>query len=154
MQLWYSAIQMAGSSSKRDPSRLRQSLVRNHEERGQQLQLLLSERGPFIRGSFVRQGGRCGKSTCRCTRGELHERAVLYTSDEGAHSGTYVPQAEREHVQERNVRYQRFRKARVDLAKLDQQALLFADQLLEALREPYPPPDRTGDQRRKRSRSS
>ena len=142
---------MADSSSKKDPSRLRQSLVRNHEQRGQQLQLLLGERGPFVRGSFVRQGGRCGKPSCRCARGELHERAVLYTSDEGGHSGTYVPQDDRAQVEERNARYRRFRKARTGLAKLDQLTLGFADQLLEALSEPYPPterPPRTRGRRR------
>ena len=137
--------------AKKDPSRLRQSLVRNHEERGQQLQLLLAERGPFIRGSFVRQGGRCGKPSCRCTRGELHERAVLYTSEEGVHSGTYVPQDERAQVEERNARYQRFRKARSGLAKLDQQALLFADGLFEALIEPYPSPTAAAARKRKRA---
>jgi hypothetical protein len=134
---------MTGSSSKQDPSRLRQALVRNHEERGQQLQLLLGERGPFIRGSFVRQGGRCGKPSCRCARGELHERGVLYSSEEGVHSGTYVPLDQRGHVEERNARYQRFRKARAALAKLDQLTLGFADQLLDALSEPYPSPDRS-----------
>ena len=134
------------SPSKRDPSRLRQTLVRNHEERGQQLQLLLAERGPFIRGSFVRQGGRCGKATCRCTRGELHERAVLYTSEEGKHSGIYVPQDERAHVEDRNLHYQRARKARTAVVKLDQQALVFADELIAALSEPYPAADRSGTQ--------
>lgn len=146
---------MAGSSSKQDPSRLRQTLVRSHEERGQQLDLLLAERGPFIRGSFVRQGGRCGKPSCRCARGELHERGVLYISEEGVHSGTYVPQDERGHVEERNTRYQRFRKARAALAKLDQLTLGFADELLEALSEPYPSPDRARTRtRRGRRRSS
>ena len=143
---------MAHPTVKPDPSHLRQSLVRNHEHRGQQLQLLLAERGPFIRGSFVRQGGRCGKPSCHCARGELHERAVLYTSDGGVHSGTYVPKDERAQVEERNARYQRFRKARSGLAKLDQQALLFADQLFETLSEPYPSPDAAATQNRKRPR--
>ena len=141
-------------ATKPDPSRLRQSLRRNHEERGQQLDLLLAERGPVIRGSFVRQGGRCGKPSCRCTRGELHERAVLYKSEEGAHSGTYVPQAERAQVEERNARYQRLRKARADLAKLEQQVLLIADELLEALSEPYPPADRSRTPRQRGRRRS
>lgn len=140
--------------AKQDPSRLRQGLVRNHEERGRQLQLLLGERGPFIRGSFVRQGGRCGKPSCRCTRGELHERAVLYTSDEGVHSGTYVPQDQRDHVEERNARYQRFRKARSAIAKLDQLTLGFADQLLEALNDPYPSPGPARTRRRREKRRS
>ena len=156
MHLWYSAFQMGRSTAKPDPSPLRQSLVRNHEQRGQQLQLLLAERGPLIRGSFIRQGGRCGKPSCRCARGELHERAVLYTSEQGVHAGTYVPQDERAQVEERNARYQRFRKARSGLAKLDQQARLFADQLFEALSEPYPSPDgpATGNRKRARRRSS
>ena len=148
----YNATQMADAPSKPDPSRLRQSIRRNHEQRGQQLQLLLEERGPFIRGSFVRQGSRCGKPTCRCTRGELHQRAVLYTSDDGVHAGTYVPQDERAHVEERNTRYQRIRKARAGIAKLDQQAHLFADQLIDALSEPYPPPDRPRGQKQGRGR--
>ena len=143
---------MADQVAKPDPSRLRQSLLRNHEQRGQQLQLLLAERGPFIRGSFVRQGNRCGKPSCRCARGELHERAVLYASEQGVHSGSYVPQAERTQVEERNARYQRFRKARAGLAKLEQQALLFADQLLEAHTEPYPSPSSVAARSHKRAR--
>ena len=144
---------MADQPPKFDPSRLRQALVRNHAERGQQLQLLLAERGPFIRGSFVRQGNRCGKPSCRCTRGELHERAVLYTSDDGVHAATYVPQDARAEVEKRNAHYQRFRKARSGLAKLDQQARLFADQLLDALSQPYPSPETTPARKRGRRRS-
>ena len=147
---------MARTPGKLDPSHLRQSLLRAHEQRGQQLQLLLAERGPLIRGSFVRQGGKCGKSSCRCARGELHERAVLYSSEDGVHSGTYVPQDQRAQVEERNARYQRARKARSNVAKLDQQALLFADQLVESLSEPYPSPDAAAarNQKRPRRRSS
>jgi hypothetical protein len=143
---------MARAPGKQDPSHLRQSLVRNHEQRGQQLQLLLAERGPFVRGSFVRQGGRCGKSSCRCARGELHQRAVLYTSQAGLHSGIYVPLDDRSQVEERNARAQRFRRARTRLAKLDQQALLFADELFEALSESYPPPGARDSRRGKRTR--
>lgn len=144
-----------GSPSKKDPSRLRQALVRNHDARGQQLQLLLAERGPVVPGSFVRQGGRCGKPSCRCARGERHERGVLYRSEAGVHSGTYVPQSERAQVEERNGRYQRFRKARIALAKLDQLTLGFADQLLEALSEPYPSPDPARPRKRRgKNRSS
>ena len=147
---------MSRVPGKQDPSHLRQSLARAHEQRGQQLQLLLAERGPLIRGSFVRQGGKCGKPSCRCARGELHERTVLYASEDGVHSGTYVPQDQRAQVEERNARYQRVRKARSNLAKLDQQALLFADQLVDSLSEPYPSPDAaaTRKQRRPRRRSS
>ena len=154
MLYWYTASQMSDQPSKSDPSRLRQTLVRNHEERGQQLELLLGERGPLIRGSFVRQGNRCGKPSCCCARGELHERAVLYTSDDGVHAATYVPQDARAEVEERNARYQRFRKARTGLVKLDQQARLFTDQLLDALSQPYPSPESTSVRKRRRRPSA
>jgi hypothetical protein len=145
---------MAPPPSKQDSSALRQSLLRTHEQRGQQLQLLLAERGPLVRGSFVRQGGKCGKPSCRCARGELHERAVLYSSEDGVHSGTYVPQEQRAQVEERNARYHRARKARSSLAKLDQQALLFADQLVESLTEPYSSPAAATTRSQKRPRRS
>lgn len=132
----------AKSSSQPDPSRLRQSLRQNQELGARQVEVLLGERGPIIRGSYLRQSGRCGKPSCRCARGETHERAVLYRSAGGVHTGVYVPQQERALVGERNARYQSFRKARAALAKLGKQTLELASQLEDALVEPYPPPER------------
>lgn len=127
----------------RGSSRFRQALRQTEEQRTQHVQALLDERGPVVRGTFRFQGGRCGNPRCKCSRGELHEKAALYVSDQGKLRCTYVPVTDRERVQQLNHRYQHFRKARAALAKLGRKTLELADSLQEALTEPYPPPDRT-----------
>ena len=77
---------------------------------------------------------------------------MLYVSAEGAHSSTYVPQADHEPVEKANRRYQRFRKARAALAKLGKQSLALVDTLQQTLTEPYPPPERALRSRRGRRR--
>ena len=93
----------------------------------------------MIRGSFVRQGRRCGKPGCRCARGELHEAAFLSVSEGGHIRNTHVPRADRPRVEEKAGRYRSFRKARAQLAALGREVLDEADALQRALTEPYPP---------------
>lgn len=125
-----------------DLSRLRQTLRQTEKQREQHLKVLFSERGPVIRGTYRLQGGRCGKPGCKCTRGELHLKSVLYYSEDGTFRCAYVPVAERDRIENRSQRYQRLRKARTALAKLAQTTLELADALQEALSEPYPSRER------------
>jgi hypothetical protein len=139
-----------------DPSRLRKELGKTQRDRGRLLRTILHERGPLIAGSYVVQPGRCGKPSCKCARGEFHTTAALYVRQEGAQTCVYVPQAKRKHVEQRNRRYQRLRKARAELAKLARRSLELVDALQQALLEPYPPPERLKKrpQRRQRRRQS
>jgi hypothetical protein len=128
------------STSPKDPSRLRQALRQSEEERVQHVEALLHERGPLIRGTYKVQGGRCGRANCKCSRGELHTKAVLYRrEDGGALRCTYVPLEDRERLERLNGSYRRSSKARTALAKLSRRSLELADALQEALLEPYVP---------------
>ena len=138
------------SAERRDPSRLRQALRQTEEERRTQIESLLAERGPLIRGTYRLQGGRCGRTGCRCERGELHEKAMLYRRVEGTFRCTYVPLADRGQVDQRTQRYRRVRRARAELVKLAKRSLELADALQEALTKAYPPPGSAKKKRKKR----
>ena len=126
------------ASAPKDPSRLRQALRQSEDERRAHVEALLAERGPLVRGTYRLQGGRCGRPGCKCERGELHEKAMLYRRQDGTFRCTYVPLSDRERVQARTRRYRRVRKARAALNKLGQKSVALADALQEALTEPYP----------------
>lgn len=127
-----------------DPSRLRQRLAESERRRREPARVLLSERGPMIRGTFQRKARRCGKPNCKCVRGPAHPTTVLASSEEGELKTCYVPEADRARVELLASRYQRFRRARAELARLARQSLQLADQLQRSLTEPYPatPPPR------------
>lgn len=139
-----------------DLSRFRQALARAEQERRQHVQILLGERGPIIRGSFVRQPGRCGKPSCKCARGQFHSTAALYVRIDGKQRCFYVPVEDRERIEKLCRRQQGLRAARLRLIKLGQQSVELASQLEDALVEPYPPPDRLASKRgrRRKGRSS
>jgi hypothetical protein len=123
-------------------SRLRQALRRAEQERDRHVRDLLDERGPVVRGSFVRQPGRCGRPSCKCARGEFHASAAFYTRIDGVQRCFYVPLEEREQIERQSRRQQRLRAARLALAKLGEHSVELAGQLEDALVEPYPPPER------------
>ena len=148
---------MAGT---KDASRLRQALVRAEQERERHVRDLLGERGPVVRGSFVRQPGRCGKPSCKCARGEFHSSAAFYTRIDGTQRCFYVPLEDRDRIERLSRRQQGLRAARLALAKLGKQSIELAEQLEDALVEPYPSPERTarkspaGGRRRRKGSSA
>jgi len=121
-----------------DPSRLRLRLAESERLRRDPVQVLLSERGPMIRGTFQRKTRRCGKPNCQCARGQAHPTTVLASSEAGQPQTHYIPEADRARVEQLAGRYQRFRRARAALARLARQSLQLADQLQRSLTEPYP----------------
>lgn len=128
-----------------DASRLRQRLAESERRRSGPVRALLAERGPMIRGTFQSKARRCGKLNCKCARGTAHPTTVLARSEQGELKTRYVPAADRSRVELLASRYQRFRRARAELAKLARQTLELADELQESLTEPYPrvpPPGR------------
>lgn len=128
-----------------DVSRLRRQLLDAHEEVRRELDPILQERGPLIRGSFGTRARVCGKPTCQCAKGELHESKYLSASDGGQTRQVHVPSADEVHVAQGVDRYRRFRAARARLAEklgdLARQQLELVDALGRALLEPYPPDD-------------
>ena len=86
---------MSDMANPKEASRLRQALLRAERERQQHVRDVLGERGPIVRGSFVRQPGRCGKPSCKCARGEFHSSAAFYTRIDGVQRCFYVALEER-----------------------------------------------------------
>ena len=120
-------------------SRARKHLLETSEQIQQQLELLLEERGPLIRGSFGTRRRVCGNPGCHCARGELHESSYLTATDQGKVRQVHVPALEAAPVAAGVVDYRRFRKARTRLARLARKQLELVDELGNSLLKPYPP---------------
>jgi hypothetical protein len=61
------------------------------QARSRAAQLLANE--PLLRGSLVLRLRSCGKSYCRCQRGQKHPALYLSTRSGGRQVGTYIPKA-------------------------------------------------------------
>ena len=61
------------------------------QARSRAAQLLANE--PLLRGTLVLRLRSCGKSYCRCQRGQKHPALYLYTRSGGRQIGTYIPKA-------------------------------------------------------------
>jgi len=118
---------------KRDKSRLRQELRRTEDSRDFSAKMILRERGPLRRGSFVTVHRKCGKPNCRCATGEGHPAKYLSVKEGGKTRMVFVPSSAEMKVEEQAGRYRRFRQARAELAKLAQQSLQLIDELERAL---------------------
>jgi hypothetical protein len=80
----------------------------------QQLQAL-TELFPITAGSLVKQYVVCGKSGCRCQRGEKHGPLhYLYWKEQGRSRSLYIP---REKVAELHGQIQNYRRLQKELAR-------------------------------------
>lgn len=122
-----------------ETSRLRQQLATAGREAGRQLELLLEERGPLIRGSYGSRARVCGNPGCHCAQGGLHVSKYLTASVEGKIRQVHVPVRDEERVAAGVARYRRFRQVQARLAELAQVQLELADQLGRSLLAAYPP---------------
>jgi hypothetical protein len=122
-----------------ESSRLRLQLRETLESQQRQLELLLSERGPIIHGSFGSRARVCGTPNCRCTRGELHESKYLSASTGGRVRQVHVPASDEVDVRAGVERHRRFREARARLAEIAGRQLELVDRLGRSLLKPYPP---------------
>ena len=97
-------------------SRLRQQLVQLKDQPGELLPIFLGD-SPLVKGTVYPLRRRCGKPSCRCARGELHESLVLTASVEGRTKLRSLAEEQAERVRELTQRYQQFRTARADFVK-------------------------------------
>lgn len=79
---------------------------------------IVKQRQPLIRGRVYKLRRKCGKPTCRCQAGQLHESWVLSIPDKGRKRMRAVPKDKRLIWQPRADEYRRFRRARARLVKL------------------------------------
>jgi hypothetical protein len=122
-------------------SRLRQQLVEAGQRHLDQIELILAERGPFIRGSFGTRSRVCGKPGCHCVDGPRHESKYLAASQDGRLRQIHVPAGDVDEVAEGVGRYRQFREAEAKLVELSALQLQLVDDLGQALLKPYPPQD-------------
>lgn len=90
-------------------------------------------------GSLYLLRRKCGKPTCRCAQGPLHETWVLTRSDEGKAKLLSVPPEHRAHLRQLTQAYRRYQQARAKWVKLSAQLLTQIDQLAEAQVIVWPP---------------
>ena len=111
-----------------DKSRIRKQLQENQREVTELLRLL-KQRPSFIRGSVYPLRRKCGKATCRCQEGYLHESWVLSVPEKGRKRMRTVPKGKRLKWQQMTDRYRRFRRARARLVRLFGEIIKLADKL-------------------------
>ena len=121
-----------------DKSQLRKQLQDSQREVADLLRLL-KQRPSLIRGSVYPLRRKCGKATCRCQEGHLHESWVLSVPDEGRKRMRAVPKGKRLKWQQMTDRYRRFRRARARLVKLFSEILKQVDELERERTVPPPP---------------
>jgi len=76
-----------------------------------QLSKHLGNKTDVIKGSVVELGRRCGKSTCRCFRGEKHISTFLSFKISGNTKLIYIPKAVEETVRDWSDSHKQIKKA-------------------------------------------
>jgi hypothetical protein len=122
-------------------SRVRQRLAEAAQRHLEQVEALLANKGPLIRGSFGLRRRVCGKPGCHCARGELHESNYLSASQGGKVRQVHVPESDVLEVSQGVARYRLFRLREAKLVELSALQLRLVSQLGEAELAPYPPED-------------
>jgi len=115
-----------------DLSSLRSQLRALHDEARRVLGPLLA-RGPLLPGCVYTLRRRCGKPTCRCTRGELHASEILSYRGQGRPQTITPRPGELRELRALTGAYRRFRQARTALGRLHRQMRAVVEGI-EALR--------------------
>lgn len=111
-----------------DSSQIRKRLLESQRELSDLLRVL-KQRPPLVRGSVYALRRKCGKSSCRCQEGHLHESWVLSVPEKGRKRLRVVPKGKRMSWSQMSERYRRFRRARARLVKLFAEILTLVDEL-------------------------
>lgn len=120
-------------------SRLRQRILDLEADRQREIERVVAERGPLIRGSVGERRRVCGYAGCKCASGELHASKYLAASAQGTTRQVHVPESEVMRVSTAARSYRAFRHARTRLGRLAAEEASLVDRLGDALLESYPP---------------
>jgi len=93
------------------------------------------ERKPMTKGTVYELKRKCGKPGCHCATGELHRSMVLSWSEEGSTRIQTIPKGKLTGVRSLTERYQKFRRARARLIKLQQEMIALIDKIDTARRK-------------------
>jgi hypothetical protein len=120
-------------------SRLRQRLLQASEQHHEQVERLLDEKGPLIRGSFGTRSRRCGNPGCHCATGDMHTSKYLSATDGSRVRQVHIPAGEEDRVAAGVARYRRFWRMRKRLVQIGALVRELVDELGRGLILPYPP---------------
>lgn len=120
-------------------SQRRQRLWRSYAALGRLLRPLQLEQ-PLTPGSLYLLRRQCGKPTCRCAQGHLHESWVLTRSEQGQTKLYPVPPDQRGRVRQLTTAYRRYQRNRAQWAKDTADLLIQIDAFTQAQLVPWPPP--------------
>ena len=89
-------------------------------ERGQRSRIAqLSHYSRLLRGNLSLRSRHCGKSGCRCARGELHVSLYLVQSQKGKPRQVFVPKEWENRVRRAVTDYQELQKLVEDVSELE-----------------------------------
>lgn len=134
--------------SRSEFSKLRQQIGRSFSALGRLLSEFMRP-GAMVPGCLYRLRRKCGKPTCRCTQGELHETWALTRSEQGKARLYSVRAEERSTLRNRTLEYRRYQRARAKWIKQSAALLALIDQLAEKRIVPWPAgrnPSQTSDE--------
>lgn len=120
-------------------SQLRQSLRKIPDEISQLITHSFSDK-PIIRGSVYELKRKCGKAGCKCTKGQLHSRMVVSSSEKGKTRLQVIPHGFLVEVQIKVRRYQELRRVRARLVEVHKKMLHIIDEMEAIRREEIPTP--------------
>ena len=117
----------------------RQKLWQAYAALGRLLRKLQREQ-PLTPGSLYLLRRKCGKPTCRCAQGPLHETWVLTRSERGQTKLYPVPADQRGRLRQLTAAYRRYQRGRAQWVKRTDTLLTQIDAFAEAQLVPWPPP--------------
>jgi hypothetical protein len=109
-------------------SRIRQRLSQIPTEMAGEVRRMVRVR-QMLRGYVYHSRRRCGKASCRCARGELHEAWVVATKVGGKHTTRSLAGGQRRSVQRLADNYRGFRQAERAMRKLCKEAVELSREL-------------------------
>lgn len=120
-------------------SQRRQRLWRSYAALGRLLRHLQRQEA-LTPGSLYLLRRKCGKVTCRCAQGHLHEAWVLTRSEEGKTKLHAVPPEQRARVRQLTAAYRRYQRHRAQWVKDTADLLTQIDAFTEVQLVAWPPP--------------
>src|SRR5438034_549133 len=112
-------------------SSLRSQLLLTQHQLPQLLEECLA-RAPLLPGSLYILRRKCGKPSCRCSRGELHESTVLSYRGQGKPRNLATAPEHLPALRDLTEQYRRCRQARAQLVRWQRQLLAIVDALQAA----------------------
>ena len=115
-------------------SRLRQALRQRLKDLESSLEVVFG-RAPLVKGNVYEMARKCGKSSCTCTRGQLHRSMVLSWSERGKTQLFSIPPDRLAEVRQKSEEYLRFRRTRARVSEICQGMVALLDRIEKLRRE-------------------